>query len=269
MQRISSLRTRIVWVAQIATVAIGFGVTPALYASGQTVDDALFGRIEKALITGDKTTLRDYRSVLQRQVNENQKNAPATSRYALAYTDWRLDQLREKNEADDGFLKEAEANLHILVSADPSNAEAQALLGGVLGQRIGRNGSLGMFLGPKAQRALDRAQKDAPDNPRVALQRGVSAFFTPKMFGGGLDKAEKELRRAWLLFEKEPADKQWPNWGRLDTLAWLGQVLQKKGDIQGARNAYNQSLSLQPDYRWVRDILLPALDRSSSKGSGN
>jgi len=188
-------------------------------------------------------------------------------RYALAYTDWRLDQMRLKDskEHDGGYLKEAETNLHTVVAAEPSNAEARALLGGVFGEEIGASASLGMTLGPKSQECLDRASKDAPSNPRVVLQMAVSEVFTPKAYGGSMAKAEKDLRRAWALFEKEPADKAWPNWGRLDTLAWLGQVLQAQGDLQGARQAYNQSLALQPDFKWVTETLLPALDRKSPK----
>jgi tetratricopeptide (TPR) repeat protein len=248
-------------------VALGFGLPGALLASEPAIDGTFFARIERAVVVADKPVLLECRSVLQKQLSADPKNAPSMWRYALAYTDWRLDQLRLKDnkEQDEGYLKEAEANLHTTVSAEPSNAEAQALLGGVLGQRIGKSSQLGMTLGPKAQTTLDRAYKDAPSNPRVALQRGVSAVFTPKAYGGSLAKAEKELRRAWSLFDKEPADKPWPNWGRLDTLAWLGQVLQAKGDIEGARNAYNQSLALQPDFRWVRDSLLPALDRKAAK----
>ena len=253
---------------QITIVAMAFTILQSAGVPDQP-DDPIFGRMERAVVTGDKPTLLDCRNTLQQSVSQEGKNASATLRYALAYVDWRLDQLRKKKEHDPGFLKEAQENLHIVVSADPSNGEAQALLGSVLGQRIGRNGSLGMFLGPRSQGALDRAQKDAPDSPRVALQRGVSDFLTPAMFGGSLDKAEKELRRALSLFGKQPANQPWPNWGQLDAFAWLGQVLKKKGDLEGARNAYNQALALEADYRFVRDVLLPALDRAVANKEGN
>jgi tetratricopeptide (TPR) repeat protein len=238
-----------------------------LCAWEQVIDEAFFARVQRAVVTADKAALLDCRGILQAQLTGAQKNAPAMRRYMLAYTDWRLDQLqlKEKTEPDPTLLKEAEANLRMVIAAEPSNAEAEALLGGVLGQRIRGKASLGMTLGPKAQASISRAYKNDPDNPRVALQKGVSALFAPKMFGGGLAKAEKQLRSAAELFEKEPADKPWPNWGRLDTLAWLGQVLKAKGDIEGARNAYNQSLALDPDFAWVRDSLLPAVDRKTPR----
>jgi hypothetical protein len=248
-------------------IAIGCGLPGALSASAQAIDEAFYARIERAVVVADKPVLLECRSLLQKQLSDNPKEAPMLWRYALAYTDWRLDQLRLKDnkEKDEGYLKEAETNLNKVVAAEPSNAEAQALLGGVFGEEIGTSSSLGMTLGPKSQEALERASKDAPSNPRVALQSAVSEVFTPKAYGGSVVKAEKELRRAWALFEKEPANKPWPNWGRLDTLAWLGQVLQTQGDLEGARRAYNQCLALQPDFKWVRDSLLPALDRKAAK----
>jgi tetratricopeptide (TPR) repeat protein len=80
-----------------------------------------------------------------------------------------------------------------------------------------------------------------------------------------MDKAEKELRRAEALFARQPADAPWPNWGRLDILAWMGQLLAAKGDRPGARAYYHRALESEPDYVWVRDVLLPALDKPARK----
>src|SRR5262249_14383322 len=113
----------------------------------------------------------------------------------------------------------------------------------------------------KAGMALDRAQKSDPENPRVALQKGISAYFTPSAFGGGLDKAERELIRAQELFLKQKRPAEWPNWGELDVLAFRGQIRAKKGDRDGARAFYQQALAIAPDFGWVRQVLLPALDR--------
>ena len=100
----------------------------------------------------------------------------------------------------------------------------------------------------------------APDNPRVVLQRATGFYLTPKAFGGSLDEAEQELRRAVTLFDREPDDKPWPNWGRLDALARLGQVLAAQDQIDEARRVYESVLTQVPGYTWVRDELLPALD---------
>ena len=89
-----------------------------------------------------------------------------------------------------------------MIEREPENAEAHALRGGVLGLRI--NGFMqGMLLGPKAKKSTQRGFELDSSNPRAALHRGIGFFFTPKKFGGGLERAESELRRnlGWILLD--------------------------------------------------------------------
>jgi tetratricopeptide (TPR) repeat protein len=79
-----------------------------------------------------------------------------------------------------------------------------------------------------------------------------------------LEKAEQALREALELFALEPADKPWPNWGRLDALARLGQVLADQDRGEEARAFYQLALEQAPDFVWVRDELLPALNVAGS-----
>ena len=150
--------------------------------------------------------------------------------------------------------------LEALVVDDPEYAEAHALLGSLYGLQIGRDASRGVVLGVRASGALDRAEAAAPDNPRVALLQGISAFHKPARFGGGLDRAERMLRRSLDLFSREPLDKPWPNWGRFDAHVWLGQTLARQNDRSGARAEYDAALALAPDSGWVKFVLLPALN---------
>lgn len=116
-----------------------------------------------------------------------------------------------------------------------------------------------MRRGPRADDAYERARALAPDNPRVAMQEGVSRLFRPKFAGGGIERAEKELTRALELFAKEPPDSPWPNWGRVEIYAWLGLTMTKKRDYAAARRYLEKALSLEPEYRWVKESLLPGL----------
>jgi tetratricopeptide (TPR) repeat protein len=118
--------------------------------------------------------------------------------------------------------------------------------------------------GPRVGKAFDRAMKLQADNPRLALTQGINAFFAPESFGGGLEKAEQALKRAEALFSKESSDKPWPNWGRLDVYAWLGQVTDKKGQKEEARLYYEKALELEPDHVWIGSVLLPALEKKNS-----
>ena len=239
-------------------------------AAGAEDLSQLIPRMEHAAMTGSVGQLEQCRESLWGAVKATSGRDLESARYALAYTDWRLypllqasDQASRKQAAV--YMAEAQTQLKQIVAANPSHAEAYALLSTLYGQEIGNSAWKGMTIGPKSSAAIETALKLARDNPRVALQAGVGAFFTPKMFGGGLDKAEKEIRRAEMLFAKESTNQPWPNWGRLDVLAWMGQVLAAKGDREGARAYYDRALKLQPDFGWVRFVLLPALDKPVRK----
>ncbi len=75
-----------------------------------------------------------------------------------------------------------------------------------------------------------------------------------------MSKAEAELRRALTLFGDENPETPWPNWGRVDALAWLGQTLLKQDRPAEARKLYEKALSIEPNHTWIRDVLLPAAD---------
>lgn len=214
--------------------------------------EAVVPRLERAVAASDRQGLSECR---QRLSSPSQ----LLSRYTLAYVDWRLAKVDARGAR--GLLKEAQSGLEKTLSESPADAEALALLGSVLGSRIDRSHWLAVFLGPRSCTCLDRAEALAPDNPRVLLQQGVGAYFTPRSFGGGLERAQTKLQKAADLFAREGSDKPWPNWGRAEVYAWLGQVLAKRGDVAGARVEYERALEVEPGDAWVSGVLLPSLDR--------
>ncbi|MGQ0648274.1 MAG: tetratricopeptide repeat protein [Gemmatimonadaceae bacterium] len=140
--------------------------------------------------------------------------------------------------------------------------ETPALRASVTGQLIGVSGMLsGMRLGPKADGLMDDAVALGPNNPRVFMLRGVSSLYKPRMFGGGADKAERDIRKAIELFATDKPEPPAPSWGQAEAWAWLGQVYAEEKKLDEARAAYQKALELQPDFGWVKDQLLPALDR--------
>jgi tetratricopeptide (TPR) repeat protein len=233
----------------------------ALLSAPPVSADPLLGRLDRAVVQGSVEALEELRSEVLPRV-EGGDPSPS-DRYLLAYLNWRIQQLPGMSQEQKKiYLKEAQAQLELLLEARPDDAEVHALRGSAIGERI-TGGFSSMFLGPRASGALQRAYELGPENPRVALQRGISYFFTPKAFGGGVERSEAELRRARELFAAEDAGRPWPNWGRLDCLAWLGQVLASQGQTEEARVLYQEALKLEPEYDWVRHALLPALDRPS------
>lgn len=184
--------------------------------------------------------------------------------YDTAYQLWRESQQLRAQDDERGMkrvLREAADLLAEQLEAQPDDVEALALYGATIGDQITGMFS-GMRLGPRADRALERARELGPDNPRVALIRGISAFHKPSTFGGGLDVAEAELTRAIALFEAQGPDPGWPDWGLVDALGWLALTIvgREDGDLARARGYLDRALALAPGDRWLLDYVRPTLD---------
>ena len=62
-------------------------------------------------------------------------------------------------------------------------------------------------------------------------------------------------------FEEAQGKEFNPEWGYLETLAWTGQVYAKLGNVDTARFYYTKVLTIEPEYGWVKYVLLPTLDK--------
>ena len=147
----------------------------------------------------------------------------------------------------------------------PTIAESYALLASVYGMQIATariQALAGMRLGSRSSEWMDRAVKAAPDDPRVWLLRGISAYHTPSAFGGGMDKAEQDLRRALSLFATDHPAPPLPAWGLADAHVWLAQVYARQHKRDAARAELEAARALQPRNAWITSVLLPALDRA-------
>lgn len=223
-----------------------------------------YSRLEQAVTRSDPAALKELRTILRREaalLPERPLGGSPLRAYTLAYVSSRLAPILpgERKEERRKLLEEAEEALRQSLALTPRDAEAQALLGAVYGAQIGLSPWKAMTLGPKIAESFRRAEEIAPENPRVALQKGISLLFVPRAFGGGAEAAERELRRAEALFAREGRGKPWPNWGRVDVLAWLGQARARQGDEEGARRLYLRALELAPGHAWISGELLPAL----------
>jgi tetratricopeptide (TPR) repeat protein len=218
----------------------------------------LAAELDRSVVEGDGAGLRRALDACRGWREAAPGAQRALVHYAAAYGAYRLSFRPEVQPAErDALLEEAVKDLKESLRLDPHSGDAGALLAGVYGAQIAAAPARGMSLGPQIATTLRQALAAEPDNPRVVLQDGLNAFHTPAAYGGSVEKAEASIRRAITLFEKEPASKPWPNWGRFDAHVWLGQVLLKKGDRVGAKHEFEVALALEPRSQWVRSKLLP------------
>jgi tetratricopeptide (TPR) repeat protein len=236
--------------------------TPALTGPAPWADSAS-RLIEKATIAGDLQGLRNAGALIDRALVAY-PNDPLLLQYR-GYGLYReaglLDGLGGAGRTEAPLaLATARTRLDQSLAAQPL-PETHALLAMVMGSMIGKDQSLAPTLGPLIPQQMNAAVTLGPTNPRVWLLRGIQSFYTPVQYGGGLPVAETQLNRAVELFDSDNPSPPAPAWGKAEAYVWLGQVLQKQKRTEEARAAYNNALSIQRDYPWVTNSLLPSLDR--------
>ncbi len=74
----------------------------------------------------------------------------------------------------------------------------------------------GAIYGPKSAMTLQKAMELDPANPRPHYLLGQNTYFTPEMWGGGMEKARPHLEKAMVLYAAfKPASEFSPNWGEI------------------------------------------------------
>lgn len=252
----------------LAITALGVALFP-LAAAPQSVPPAwpeLTSRLQQSATTASAEDLRALRADLLAALAQRDGARESLLQYSIAYVAGRFAHVpgAPAKERDD-LLNDAVSRMQRLLAADGRDAEGYVLLASLYGAQISLAESKGMTLGVRSSEALERAARLAPENPRVHLQQGINALNTPAVYGGGTDRAERALRRSQDLFAAQPADAAWPNWGRFEAHAWLGQVLQRKGNRAGARAEYDKALAIAPGSGWVRYQLIPALQQGERR----
>ena len=232
-------------------------------AQAPSVDwTALTAKVREAAEAGDSTQIKAARAAaLKTVVSPAPGVPPALAHYTLAYTDYRLatDQRLGNAECRE-FADEAEQHLRTAIRLNDKFADAHALLASVIGLKIAWSATVAakMTLGPDSGAEMDRAKALEPDNPRVWILDGIGFLHRPAEYGGDPKEAERLFRRAAEKLDAARND-PWPNWGRFDAHAWLGQALAARGDVGGARAEYDKALQIAPESGWVKYILIPAL----------
>lgn len=206
------------------------------------------GRSDVAQITNAR-----HQGNLATLVEMSQQNL--TDPFETAYLNYSLATLylsrREKKLATPAIEDSLDA-LGKTVDAK-NDADSLALWSATLGLKISVRPMSGIRLGRQNKRLIQQAIALEPENPTVWLVRGIGLSNTPKMFGGGEDKALEALNMSLSLFnENKPTERQW---GHADAYVWRSRVYQKKRQTEKAMADLNSALMIAPDYQWARKLL--------------
>jgi tetratricopeptide (TPR) repeat protein len=141
---------------------------------------------------------------------------------------------QKEKKAAEHWLDLAIGDTRQSIALDERRADAHALLADLYGNKIGYAGMMGgMRYGPKAEAETRRALELDAKNARAYQVLGRRHLYSPKMFGGDIDKAIESFRKSTEL------DPQ-----RDEAFVWLAIAYRKKGDKTQAQDALAQALRL-------------------------
>ena len=231
--------------------------TDSLILKGKTL-------LEGGTNRGSVDSLKQARALFKRATGAAEHQALA--HYYAALANYRLNNQFPEDAEDrrEPVLKDAIDHLKRAAKIDSTMADAWALLAGCYGQRMGLDPMRGMSLDPKSSEVMEKAMTLAPKNPRVWIIGGTQDYFTPSMFGGDKEQALEKFKKAARLAEQESvSDPLKPNWGHVEAHAWIGIAHMNAERYDQARTAFEKALDVNPDYGWVKYVLLPKLDKKT------
>jgi len=226
-------------------------------------DNEIYPRIKSAIAIYNFDSLKSIQESLK--IRYEKEKAPSNVLYYLAFSEYKLLEMCLRDGSKNSFdviKQSAETHTGELIGIKGFESEGKVILSGIYMMRIAHNWSDAIALSPLFYSTLAEAEKLNKNNPRVYLLRGMMKFNTPEMFGGNKEEALTNFLKASSLFENAEEGKEFnPEWGYLETLAWTGQVYAKLGNVDTARYYYKKILTIEPENKWVKYVLLPALDK--------
>ncbi|MCG8582357.1 MAG: hypothetical protein MI866_20705 [Bacteroidales bacterium] len=143
--------------------------------------------------------------------------------YYAAYAYVRSTHFISESDSIHWQLDKAQAELDKLLLSNPDESEVHVLQAMVYSLRI-TNPMNGYKYSSLSNEALGKAEQLNTNNPRIYYCRANNLYHTPKMFGGGKQKAKPLFEKAAQLFETANNENPlWPYWGSYHNKQMLAQ----------------------------------------------
>ncbi len=160
------------------------------------------------------------------------------------------------------YINSAIQHLETAIELDPSLVDGWNLLSSSYLHKVSVRPLKSIGLTRKYRRARAKALELDPKNPRVILMGGIFDYNLPGIMGGDKERAEDAFKEAARILAEEVIDHPFiPSWGHDEVYVRLGIVYMDRGDLVDARNAFERALEITPEFGWVSNDLLPALEK--------
>jgi tetratricopeptide (TPR) repeat protein len=223
-------------------ILISLSLPLVLIAVGVTSD---YSDLQKARDHQDRSALEKMAADSRAAAAKQPKDPAAFYRVALAESYAAEvaiemhDKAATKNAAQTGVDAAQKA-----VDLKPDSAEYQRILGTLCGQMVSAASLSGLKYGKCALEAVNKAIQLDPKSSMAYVSHGVGNYYLPTAFGGGIELAIKDFRKAIEL-----------NSNNADAWVWLGVALRRSNQPAEAHKAFAKSLQLNPNRVWAREQL--------------
>ncbi|RFS20624.1 hypothetical protein DVR12_18860 [Chitinophaga silvatica] len=133
------------------------------------------------------------------------------------YAGWSATQLsfRSGKAEAENLCNKAEPYVKKALDMQPDNTETLTLMAYWLSAKINAVPSRGAKLGVESRKYAEKGINANPDNPRAWLIKALNIYYTPKIFGGGKQRAKSTVDIAGNKFAAfRPNNTLAPNWGQ-------------------------------------------------------
>jgi hypothetical protein len=248
----------------ILTVVITVLTCSVLIAQTKSVNDQLTeGKLlsRQAYNHYDKNLLLKADSIFQNIYKTDTTNFETL--YNLTLIEYKLLEmgLQSGNEKlFDHYYETALENAKKLSNKKIFVAEGKTLSAAIYMMKIASSPISAITLSSEIHSLLDEAEKIKPEFPRIYLIRGMMNYNTPGIFGGSYKDALKNFNKSVSLYEGQNKDIASSDWGYLEALTWAGRSQEKVENFEAAMFSYKKVLSVEPEFSWVKNSLLPKLE---------
>lgn len=171
----------------------------------------------------------------------------AAAHYELAVAQSYMAQVATEQKDKNRAYAAAEAGIKAAeraVALDGRRAEYHRVLGTLCGQIIPARLISALAYGRCAKESIEKAIQLDPRSALGYLSRGVGNYYLPPSFGGGVERAMVDFRKAIALDPR-----------LADAHLWLGIALRESNQNAEARKELTKAVELNPARVWAKQQL--------------
>ncbi|MGQ1946746.1 hypothetical protein ACT3CD_06545 [Geofilum sp. OHC36d9] len=162
--------------------------------------------------------------------------------------------LGEERNAEAGIeLAFFEQHISRTLKMRPQDGELYAFYAASVAFRIFLNPFEALFLSRRHAYYLQMANQLSPQKGLPQVEQANSFYFRPTWMGGDKGKAVIAYESAFEYYTTHEKN----HWMYFYVGAWLGNVYRMNGEIDKARRLFELLLREAPDFKWVKEDLLP------------